>query len=1819
MTSHDSASRSPRPRSYLLVALLILGLTAALGTPALAAPRTDDLSTGGASAPAANLKAITAMDSKRSELRQEPSKQAAKGKVSTNVKSLAATGSAGTPTQNMGNPAQKTVFQVDKLSIAKTTDDADGNTSTQQAAALNANMTGVDGSHTTGDVAEPGRAIIDHQYPTSGGRFVNGNAESTLALREGVAGSDAVWSLGTISQTAEQPTMGSPTLSPAVGTTYAIVQGGVAVTNTAATGNSAFGTQVSSTAVGASPGDDQQWAVVDSGAGDGTVLLVSRADGLCLTREGPNDAQVAAVDTCTSDASRHWEFLNDAGDLLILPPNGAVLFSAALGSANGSGQAGPLSPTTDQSWDVRPIEEKGGSVPTWSAPRANGYTTGNLTAPYDLAVGDLDGAIGSDQLYHDEAVVAYTDSDDNWALRVIDYNANASRLLVTAPASSISFGKNGQVVNGKWYPGSLIVQVGDFDGDGTNEILAGFQDGDGDLTLSFWRYVANADGSRSLNLVNTDNCNSCDGQPFKGSGPAQTLVSGYTDTAAGDFDGDGAADLAVAFATSTKSTFDSSVLTPSLGVVTFNPDLSIRSTEVTRTGIAHYLPLALQADPTRTGAGLQLQSGIFDMDPDTGFGYQRRELAMSWVSVTYEGEENCTFTDECDLYGRTPQFQFYAVNDTTCPSGSSYSVCTTTAAMTSKQPGLTSPYPQHTKTYDEVKYGDPQPDVQPMVMTAGAFGGTGADDPPVWGLWFLQWRRNLQTDGATNDYQVATSWVVPWKDAADPSTPVITDSYIDHASSNPMYFAVTAYDRFGDSMILGSPVLLDVDNSDSLDMLAAQPPKFADYLGGKMVNATVSPNYYLSTTSTSGTEWSSSVSNANTWSNGGSTEDSAKATLAAGLGPFDAGASASVTEKFKAAWTGSNTTSTDSSGSKSLSIQSSAIDDDVIQSSVHDYQVYRYPVLGNLAGGTTCGGSACNPYYEVTIPGTTVWKTGTGMTTSGYSASWTNDNALSYPQLNPDGTVPLSDVGPYSYTDGSGTTQTTSTPLYNQANQLGGDSTGATLTLNASTGGGSVTTSGHNWDSDTELNASASVTVGVPKVDGGTFDFSTTNGFQASKTFLKTTTSSNKTTTGTAFQLAAPEFTSDDGYQVGSAVYYSTAGTPKVVHGVNLIQSAYGTFFSGNDYGKYSDVALNLPGRMVIDDDSNDSRQSPYLSTSQARQLVRGFQTVQVDGSNTYLNTAGAPFSGNPTSGTPMKFTVPVQNLSLVAMPSGTTAHFFAVPVNGLNNTVTGDRIEIGSVPVTALGAQGQETVTSPTWTAPSVSDAQQYRIFIVLDEDGTMTEVHPLTLTGATCADETGVLDPDGTATALYDLTSSDATAADPTACGQNNQGYGLVTISPAASAAGAVEHGTPAKPAKVTLDGAGLLDAVPSHEKLGGSDRVPVVPLDANLTGVVYAKADLHSTDHQPVLVYDGEPAKGKLIYDGRMPGVSATSGGAMTFSWTPATPGLHALHTVILGSSSAGQDDEQVFRVWVDSHPRPRPFAVSAAADKTTVQAGSSVTISGTVTPTLPTADDRDIALQVAHGDTWATVGEKNTAADGSYSFTLPQPKSGTYVYRVKKFAAGGRSTAYSAEITITVLNGFVVTAKTGSTDLDPGRTTTIAGTALPAQQARSDRAVQLQIKQGTTWARVADGATTAGGSYTFTVRPPADRTTAYRVVKQATATLKAASSPPVMVTVSKPFAVSVKAKPTRIVKGHSTKITGRVTPAVAMARDRTVQLQRRSGSAWKTVSTTGTTAGGTYGFTVTSTKTGTFGYRVVKTATSGKKAAHSTTVRIKVVKH
>lgn len=86
-----------------------------------------------------------------------------------------------------------------------------------------------------------------------------------------------------------------------------------------------------------------------------------------------------------------------------------------------------------------------------------------------------------------------------------------------------------------------------------------------------------------------------------------------------------------------------------------------------------------------------------------------------------------------------------------------------------------------------------------------------------------------------------------------------------------------------------------------------------------------------------------------------------------------------------------------------------------------------------------------------------------------------------------------------------------------------------------------------------------------------------------------------------------------------------------------------------------------------------------------------------------------------------------MHNYSLKAADAA-AVRFYAVPVSDDGLDVSGPPTLIGTTSTPALDAQGMATIYSPTWTAVGPSSGpgmQNYRIFVVLDPDDTLNEIH--------------------------------------------------------------------------------------------------------------------------------------------------------------------------------------------------------------------------------------------------------------------------------------------------------------------------------------------------------------------------------------------------------------------------------------------------------------------------------------------------------------
>ena len=188
--------------------------------------------------------------------------------------------------------------------------------------------------------------------------------------------------------------------------------------------------------------------------------------------------------------------------------------------------------------------------------------------------------------------------------------------------------------------------------------------------------------------------------------------------------------------------------------------------------------------------------------------------------------------------------------------------------------------------------------------------------------------------------------------------------------------AVVAFDFDGDSLQLGAPVHMVVENAFVIDYVLQEPPKHIDYLPNYS-RADASTGIYIlskftnfnwSYTDASGTTFSTTNTKNTTWNTGGSVAATAKFTQSEGIpDAISVNTSESITVQAGYDHTDNESNYIGQQQSCTLALQAVTSNDDAVSYSARTFDVWRYRIYGppsvTLPDGTTG-----NTYYEVTLP-----------------------------------------------------------------------------------------------------------------------------------------------------------------------------------------------------------------------------------------------------------------------------------------------------------------------------------------------------------------------------------------------------------------------------------------------------------------------------------------------------------------------------------------------------------------------------------------------------------------------------------------------------------------------------------------------------------------------------------------------------------------------------------------------------------------------------------------------------------------------------------
>ena len=1257
------------------------------------------------------------------------------------------------------------------------------------------------------------------------------------------------------------------------------------------------------------PGGRASWTAVAL-PGAGVVALVNRFSGRCLgTAPGSDTAPI--VSQCgwgDVPARQAWTakavlpdnpaspitLVNQASGLVLTHTAGEPTLAAA-GSA----------PDVNQQWNLDAYKVKfqagnvnqvGDDVPSYS------FSANPVT--YTMAAGDLDrvSEYGDTYTYHDEAAIAWVPAGDTPApptVRVVDYVAGGVVRPVPIDLAA-PLPAPGAVRNGRYFPGSLGLAPGDFDGDSFNELAYTWQDSAGTFRVTLLEYRAGADKTRSLQVVGP-----AAGIPlFNGGGaPTPRLETGLAETKTGDFDGDGRDDLAIAFAATGASALQPSAY---VGVVSFTHDLGVRGQQFSSISSS---PLYFEGDtPERATRGLRLAPGLLRIDPEVGYTMERRQLAVAWTDtngvvvdtkvavLSVDPDANCSQAT-CNL----------AVNQLAAPR-----------LVRSAPPPSANGYPL------------------PLSLAAGGLRGRGAGAaPPLWGIAVTvdSVGENFSTEPDTHLYTLAVN---PDSSASSGfGLSVLQNINLDAVTlrGRTQVYTVTAFDPAGASLVLGAPAVLRVQKLKRTTLAAAQPPVHADWdwdlndpathKPGAFLNVSRFSNFTVTLGSTQTKTYQHTHTHDTTADAGVKESVDVKGSFSNDLEVESSSASVEAKQKFQYKWTTTSGDFSNSQSQMSTSLTQTSNDDDLFQGSIEDSTLYRYPIVGgqlrdadgNPVSSPNCG-QECYGVYEILIPGKVTPIATSGRLVDFFQPSWENGNALSYPAID-NGTIPTPDLGPYTYVDQNGNTQSVNGPLLAQEFGVGGASTKATVNITGTTGSGNSSGGGQSWKASGDVTATGSYRLGTEAVNYAGSVSVSIGGFGNSNT---TTDDTGQTinTSGSAFELDVPEITSSYGYNIGTTYYYDSGGAARVNHAVDLTSNNQSEWWADN-YGGQPDPALNMPNRVSLTTNQFNQQIVPFFATDARHQLIRGFRAFHTDKPDapTFSNEE---YTTNPTVGDQVRFQVPVRNYSLIPV-ANVPVSFYAVPMryNGLVPVVAGAPVRIGGPQIVdQIPAQGTANVSSPVWTASvqqGVAGIQPWRIFVVLDENATIDETHEWKDSNGPCP--VGALDPQpARGTVIGGVMADPMTGqASALACGQNNQGFGEISVAasaPAAAAAGArtttvldaandVEQDAPG----VELAAGGVLTEDRGTEVMEPGE-IAHVRRGELVHAAAYVGAEDESPHHQTVLVYDGPPESGKLIAVTTLRGATAADDHRVPFTWRAERLGRHTLHVRLLGHAAAGEDD-------------------------------------------------------------------------------------------------------------------------------------------------------------------------------------------------------------------------------------------------------------------------------------------------------------------------
>ena len=1152
------------------------------------------------------------------------------------------------------------------------------------------------------------------------------------------------------------------------------------------------------------------------------------------------------------------------------------------------------------------------------------YVHASLSSHLAVAVGDLDRLYNADQEYQDEVVLVSESGTQTMQLTVISFLNGVTKPTITSIDTGIAVAYwvdppyGCSVCDQADRAGQISVTVGDFDADGVMEIATSVvSPGEtfvGELALATYRYTNDGRGNVQLTQAYT-NFDYANGFARRQPG-VPALANKYAMLAAGDFNDDGRDEIMLGYP---DAALDGSTTARVLSFA-IDDKLQVGSLlgSIALGDATSHVTDVFGVNPKFADSGwVQIKAGLFKWDPLNGYTTRRRQLAVIFgnsfpvfglVELPLNPDGTIRWVDNpgggLNAGGGGPY-------DVSCCVGLGPQFF-----VGRQDSGVSIEYPDVREAY---------------TITAGKFGGYDPQQPNWHFAILLPFLDPLPFSNL--NYGLAV-----YKYSGGLSVPPVQVlpglSY--HRTTAFGNMAVAGLDLDGKSLRLGAPVHLTLDNIVRTDAMIQEPPKHVYYepTTGEIVNVSRCDDFTVEMKDSTGTDFASTSTDTSSWNIGGSVAVSGGATISSGVDAdlfvvkeqFDI----DVTAKGSYDYNERKGSYNASYGSREVTITGRTDHDDWTQGRTQSIDIWRYRVFG----ATNPDPQAPNAFYDLVMPGPAQAFAQSASNADWYQPVHENGNLLSYPAVTispftpPDigsFTIPcpigVPNPSPPCHTDDNGANVQTlvGQPLSTISIGYGGTPTLYELNYSFGSGQGSSFSNEHTLSGSLDIKTSIKGDVDFPIGERGELRLSGDVELHSGGSWGKSKTSDNTTTQSKGITLNVPSGDLSRGYNFSSVFYTTQDGTIKVAHAVDVLGSATGREFWLSKYGGQPDPALNLPNRFSASTGQNTLCQIVWEpNTGSSRKHMRGF-SLRKPQLNPKTNDFDLLGSSTVKAGDQVRVEANVYNYSTGVAVNDLLVSFQAIGYRSQDDTelpfatcpnnapVTRGRCEIGHTTIPLINAWPDNVanaaiVWDTTLFGSAVPDAMaDYRIYVVLDPNDAIVEKYDTE-------------DP----SKAYPCVNSDGNPClngtplppglDP---GQNNEGFGYVTVAHASVAA------TPL--AALDADVSLRADAIAARDASGS---IRTTDVSARVNQPLPLRFTVHSDrSHEAIghlLVYDGDPAQGGQTIASKLVHTGNVNGASVWFDWTPRTAGEHHIFAKLLERTSDAQPGNNVAALTVSVTP-------------------------------------------------------------------------------------------------------------------------------------------------------------------------------------------------------------------------------------------------------------------------------------------------------------